>query len=138
MKKTFTLFTMVLAFSLGFAQTNAKVNSKTKLLVYYFHLTERCNTCRSIEATTKKVLEENFKTELENGTILFEVFNVDLPENKSIAKKYDAYGATLALTPIVQEKETGIVDLTNFAFSKIHTEEVFISELKAKVAEYLK
>ncbi len=119
-------------------QDVTKPNSKTKLLVYYFHITNRCNTCKSIEAAVKKTLETNFKNELAKGTIIFQTFNVDLPENKKLVDKYQAYGATLALTPIVKGKEAGIDDLTNFAFSKIHEEENFSKELKDKINSYIK
>ena len=114
-----------------------KDDKKAKLLVYYFHLTNRCPTCLSIEANTRKVLNDYFKTQVDNGTIVFKTFNVDLPENKEIAKKYNAYGATLTLTGLSGEKEK-IVDLTNFAFSKIHTEGAFAPELKMKIEELLK
>ena len=119
-------------------QDVTKPNSKTKLLVYYFHITNRCNTCKSIEAAVKKTLDTNFKDELANGTIIFQSFNVDLPENKKLVDKYQAYGATLAVTPIVKGKEAGIDDLTNFAFSKIHEEETFCNELKDKINSDIK
>jgi hypothetical protein len=137
MKKSIILLTVLMISASSFAQNTPQISKKTKLAVYYFHLTNRCHTCISIEATTKKVLEENFKTELDNGTIVFKTFNVDLPENKAICKKYEAYGATLALTKLTGGKEK-IEDLTNFAFSKIHTEDAFITGLKSKITEQFK
>ncbi|NSW45120.1 MAG: hypothetical protein HPY79_04830 [Bacteroidales bacterium] len=133
------LLTTVLVFSLNFyGQDIKKPTARTKLLVYYFHLTHRCNTCQSIEATTKKVLETYYANELKNGTIIFQTFNCELPENKVLVDKYQAYGATLAFTPIVKGKEAGIDDQTNFAFSKIHNEEVFIKGLQEKINSYLR
>lgn len=138
MKKLF-LLTTVLVFSLNFyGQDIKKPTAKTKLLVYYFHVTHRCNTCQSIEATTKKVLDTYYADELKNGTIIFQSFNCEVPENKALVDKYQAYGSTLALTPIVKGKEAGVDDLTNFAFSKIHDEEVFTKELQEKINSYLR
>lgn len=138
MKKLF-LLAITLVFSLNFyGQDIKKPTAKTKLLVYYFHVTHRCNTCKSIEATTKKVLDTYFADELQNGTIIFQSFNCEVPENKALVDKYQAYGATLALTPIVKGKEAGIDDQTNFAFSKVHNEEAFTNELKEKINNYLK
>jgi len=137
MKKNVILLIMLITGTVIYAQNTSQITPKTKLLVYYFHLTSRCHTCTNIEATTKKVLDENFKTELDSGIIIFKTFNVDLPENKKICKKYDAYGATLAVTYFQSGKEK-IEDLTNFAFSKIYTEPVFISGLKLKIQEHLK
>lgn len=131
-----TLFILSTTFTI-FAQTQ-NINKKTKLFVYYFHITDRCNTCRNIEAVTTKVLNENYKNELDSEIIVFKTFNVEYPENKYICEKYQAYGATLALTKIEFGVEAKIEDLTNFAFSKIHTEEAFISGLKSKIEEFLK
>lgn len=134
------LFILILAFAtvMVYSQTNPEITAKTKLLVYYFHLTNRCKTCLSIESTTKKVLEQYFKTQLNDRVIIFKTFNIDLPENKAISEKYQAYGATFALAPVVSGKEAGTEDLTNFAFSKIHNEEEYITGLKAKIEEFVK
>jgi thiol-disulfide isomerase/thioredoxin len=137
MKTFLFIVAAILVLSTSFAQKNPPVPSKTKLNVYYFHLTNRCPTCIKIEATTKKVLEENFKKELDSEIIVFQSFNVDLPENKVICEKYQAYGATLALTPIINGKEK-IDDLTNFAFAKIHNGDAFYNDLKLKIQFYLK
>lgn len=138
MKVYFVWMFALLISASSFAQTDQDINTKTKLLVYYFHITNRCQTCTKIEAVTKKILDESYKTEIENGTIIFKSFNVDLKENKDLVKKYEAYGATLAFTPIVSGTEAGIDDLTGMAFSKINSETVFTQELKNKIDGYIK
>lgn len=138
MKYAFLLLAAILIFNQSWSQTPAEPNKNTKLLVYYFHITNRCPTCTKIEATTKKILEEQYAKQLENGTIIFKSFNVDLPENADMVKKYQAYGATLAFTYIVTGKEAGNEDLTGMAFQKIGNEEMFTKELKAKIDEAIK
>jgi hypothetical protein len=135
------LFSLFLSLQ-GLAQTpgDTVISNNTKNLkvkVLYFHITNRCNTCRSIEAAVRKTISLNFKTELDSGIVDLYIVNCELPENKTISEKYQAYGATLALTKVngVKEKTD---DLTNFAFSKIHDEAVFIEELKQKIQELLK
>lgn len=110
---------------------------KLKLKVLYFHITNRCNTCRGIEAAVRKTVKENFQTELDSGIIDLYILNCELPENKVISEKYDAYGATLAVTRIENGKES-TEDITNFAFAKIHDETIFITELKTKIQELIK
>jgi hypothetical protein len=109
-----------------------------KLRVLYFHITNRCNTCRSIEANVRKTLDENFKNDVETGVIDLFIMNCELPQNQDMVKKYEAYGATLALTGFQNGKEQKTEDLTNWAFQKTHTPEVFISELKSKIEAYIK
>ena len=109
-----------------------------KLKVLYFHVTNRCATCRSIEANVRKTLNDYFLNKIELGVIDFYVVNCELPENKELAKKYDAYGATLAITSYMNGKEARTEDLSNWAFQKAHDAEVFVAELKAKIEDYIK
>ena len=137
MKKILFLVLVLVAGMTSFAQDTKPITDKTKLLVYYFHITNRCHTCTTIEATTRKVLLANFQEELNKGIIVFNTFNVDSTENEAMCKKYDAYGATLALTKLKDGKEK-IVDMSNFAFSKINNEKLFTEGLTQKIKELIK
>ena len=134
----FGLFLSFHCFAQQSADTIISNNTqKLKIKVLYFHITNRCHTCFSIEAAVRKTINENFKTELDSGIVDLYILNCELPENKVISEKYQAYGATLAITKMNRDKEI-TEDLTNFAFSKIHDENIFISELKSKIQEFLK
>ena len=109
-----------------------------KLKVFYFHITNRCHTCYSIEANIRKTLTDYFKNKVDTGIIDLYILNCELPENKFLVKKYDAYGATLALTPYQNGYEMKTEDLTGWAFQKASKPEIFISELKIKIEENIK
>jgi len=109
-----------------------------KLKVLYFHITNRCNTCFSIEANVRKTLFDYFINEIDSGLVDLYIMNCELPENAKIVEKYNAYGATLALTSYKNGKELKTEDLSNWAFQKIHNPEIFISEFKIKIQELLK
>lgn len=114
------------------------VNPKTKVLVYYFHLTERCHTCTTIEATVVSLLHEKYKAELIDATLVFTSINVDDKSNEALCKKYEVYGSTLALTKLKNGKVVKKEDLTNMAFSKINKPEQFKIELTEKINSMLK
>lgn len=109
-----------------------------KLKVLYFHVTNRCNTCISIEKYVRQTIDSNFANQLELGIIDLYVLNCDLPENQELVKKYEAYGATLAITPYINGKEGKSEDLSNWAFQKVHKPEIFMEELKTKINELIK
>lgn len=111
---------------IGFSQSNVKID------VYYFHITNRCNTCTSIEAQVKKTINTHFTAQVQSGNLVLHILNCELPENKAIAEKYLAYGSTLAITRTFNGKEA-TEDITGWAFQKVHTPEVFVSELKSKI-----
>jgi len=95
---------------------STKTSANQKLQIYYFHLTNRCVTCNSIEANVKSLLETNFKKEMESGEISFQSINIEEKENYEIAEKYQTANASLFLTRVVKGSEKTI-DLTTEAFS---------------------
>jgi hypothetical protein len=111
---------------------------KPVLEVYYFHATNRCPTCVSIEANTKKLLENSYANELKEGKIKFTVLNSDEDKNKAICEKYEASGATLILVKYLDGKETK-EDMTNFAFSYSRNQaDKFMQGLKEKIQIMIK
>jgi hypothetical protein len=112
---------------------------RAKLKVLYFHIEHRCNTCHSIEKNVRKTLFENFKSQIDSGIIDLSIINCEDPKNVEISKKYDAYGATLAITPFDNNgQELKSEDITDWAFKTIENTELFISQLKEKITAYLK
>jgi hypothetical protein len=111
---------------------------KPKVEVHYFHVTDRCAACIAIEDATRKTLNTYYKKELANGTIKFSVLNVDDDVNKAISEKYQAFGSSLFVTKIFNDKET-TTDLTGdgFKYAK-NKEEKFIGILKETLANALK
>lgn len=119
------------------AQTTKPLADKAKVKVYYFHLANRCKTCNAIEAATRKTVETYYKKQMDDGILVFKVFNAEEKANEKLAEKYQAYGATLAVTGIKNGKES-IDDLTNMAFSKINDESKFQAELRKSIDKQLK
>lgn len=132
MKKILFAVILLIAATAVFAQKPAK------LKVVYFHSERRCPTCISIEENTKKTLDTYFAGQLKDGTISFQVFNVEEEKNQKLVEKYEADGSSLYLTKVSGTKET-TTDFTNFAFSySRYQSEKFISGLKAEIEKNLK
>ena len=132
---------LLLSFSSVFSQKADTIignGSNKKVQILYFHITNRCSTCRNIEAKVLKTIDSLYANEIKAGTLVFSSYNCEIPENAAIAKKYDAYGATLAFTTFSDGKEVKTEDLTNWAFEKIHKTDVFIKELSQKLSTLLK
>lgn len=142
MRLLLTLTATLLLVCSGFAQNigDTLINNnpeKLKVKVLYFHITNRCNTCYSIETNVRKTIAAHFQTAIDTGSVGLAILNCELPANTELVKKYSAYGATLAMTVYKDGKELTTEDLTNFAFQKTHKPEVFINELKEKINTHL-
>lgn len=138
MKKLSILLFVSALLGINAKTTAQSINVKPTLEVFYFHVTNRCPTCLSIEANTRKVLETNFAKELKEGKIKFSVLNSDEAKNKTICEKYEAFGATLILVKYANGKEI-TENLTNFAFSYSRNQpDKFMAGLKEKIQNITK
>jgi hypothetical protein len=116
----------------------ALAQKPAKLKIVYFHSEHRCPTCISIEENAKKTLNTYFANQLKDGTITFEVLNIDESKNTKLVEKYKAEGSSLFLTKVSGSKETN-TDFTNFAFSYSRNQaDKFIAGLKAEIEKNLK
>ncbi|MCD4695472.1 MAG: nitrophenyl compound nitroreductase subunit ArsF family protein [Bacteroidales bacterium] len=138
MKKPSVLFMAVLLSVLAFSQNEEVKSKKTEIEIYYFHRTERCKTCLSIEENAKKTLELYFADEMKDGTIIFYSINYEGETEKEIIEKYEADAPALYLTKIKKGKETN-KDLTDFAFdNSLYNAKKFKKGLRDKINELLR
>ena len=86
-------------------QTQSIKNSADKIEVYYFHRTQRCYSCNILSQYVKETIEQKFSEEIKNGKIDFREINVDLSENKDVARKFQASGSSLFINTIRNEKD---------------------------------
>ena len=142
MKKVLFIILSILSLQASAQQTGDTIVTNNadslKLKILYFHITHRCNTCRSIEAHVRKTIQDYFSNQLNSGIIDLYILNCELPENKELVKKYEAYGATLAVTVYSHGNEIKTEDISNWAFAKAYNEALFVDELKSKIEEYIK
>ena len=122
----------------GKAQNKAVENQVNKNIieVFDFHTTNRCVTCKAIEANTKYTLETYFAKELKSGKITFKIINIDEKVNEKLAEKFQASGTSLFLNVISAKKEKQI-DLTNFAFTYGKKQDEFSEKLKVTIEKEL-
>lgn len=120
---------------------NSECKAKTdvpKVLIYSFHVTNRCASCIAIEEAVKQTLEANFKSEVNSGRIRLAILNVDDEANEKIAEKYQAFGSGLFVTRVFKGKEA-TTDFTGDGFKYARNkQEKFIELLKTRIQEYLK
>ena len=83
-----------------------------KIEVFVFHATQRCISCINIGKYIKVTIEEKFPQDLKSGKITFREVNIDLPENKQIAKDYGVSGSALYINSVKDGKETHEEDTT--------------------------
>jgi hypothetical protein len=134
MKKTFLFsFLIILGFCFSVNAQNIKQEASTlasnKVEAYYFHMSTRCVTCKTVEAQAKKDLET-----LYGGKVNFQSLNLEDDKNKEIVEKLKISGQTLLIV-----KGDSKINITNEGFLYAVTNpEKFKSVIKSKVDGLLK
>ncbi len=68
-----------------------------KLIAYYFHRTQRCRTCLTIEAYAQEALEEAFPKALRSGELEWQAVNVEESANEHFVEEYELTSSALVL-----------------------------------------
>jgi tRNA isopentenyl-2-thiomethyl-A-37 hydroxylase MiaE len=114
---------------------NAK--AKDALMVYAFHGTRQCETCKHMKAYTKSTLDKYFKSELKSGAIVYQVVDVDNEANYKLAEKFEATGTALMIDKVKNGKDN-IEDWSDFAFEYANGDQkAFELELKKMIEAQL-
>jgi hypothetical protein len=71
------------------AGSAAAVPTQDSTMVYYFHSSFRCKTCRDIEDQAHAVVLSDFADELAAGTIQWQALNYEQPAGAGLAKQFD-------------------------------------------------
>jgi uncharacterized protein YdbL (DUF1318 family) len=97
----FAFFTAMLLISACDAQTPKKATVATttsdKVEAYYFHMTSRCATCKSVEEVTQQHLAELYPELVKQSKITFKSINLEEAEGKALAAKLKISGQSLIL-----------------------------------------
>jgi hypothetical protein len=133
---SFSLLMMVGSFSCS-AQPNKKADAKstvsTKVEVYYFHFTRRCNTCVSVEQNAKLAFASLYADQIKKGEYVFKGINLDEASSKAIADKLGVGGQTLMV--VCGGKK---VDITDKGFMNAQNLEKMKIEIKKAVEQAIK
>lgn len=91
-------------------QGGEEAQAAEKVQVYLFHSTQRCPTCIAIGRLAGETVQEFFQPELQAGKIEFREINIDLPENKELAARFQAAGSALYINAIADGRDNIVQD----------------------------
>ena len=89
--------------------TSAEAGQRTghKLIAYYFHRTQRCRKCLTMEAYAEEALKEAFPQALQAGELEWHAVNVEEPAHEHFVEDYELTASALVLvdTQAGEQKE---------------------------------
>lgn len=90
---------------------SVSANSGNDVEVYYFHMTTRCVTCKTIEAEARKNIEMLYADQVKTGKISFTALNLEEATGKAIGDKLGVNSQTLLIVKGDQK-----INITNEGF----------------------
>jgi len=105
--------------------------------VYYFHATNRCKTCTTIEQYSREAVETYFKKQLDNRTVRFELINYDKPDNRHYLQDYQLLYRSLVIVRFKDGKQVTFKNLEKIWQHKGNRDE-FLSYVKTEMEAFLK
>lgn len=101
-KLVFSVFTVLLFTALSCSSPTEKkqpvsVTAGNDVEVFYFHMTTRCVTCRTIEAEARKNIELLYPEQYRSGKISFTALNIEEPAGQIAGKRLGVNSQALLL-----------------------------------------
>jgi hypothetical protein len=82
-----------------------------KVVAYYFHGKQRCETCQKIEKLSREALEGGFAADLRSGRLERRLVNTDEPAHEHFVKDYGLKYQALVLAELRDGRQTRRVNL---------------------------
>jgi hypothetical protein len=120
------------------AQTNQKpapaISKNGDVEVYYFHMTTRCVTCKTVEAEARKNVEMLYTDQVKAGTISFTALNLEEATGKSVGERLGVNSQTLLIVKGDQK-----INITNEGFLyAVSQPQKFTEVMKSKIDPLIK
>lgn len=133
------LFALIafLQLSTGAIADEKTQDERVQLIVYYFHGSFRCPTCRNLEQYAREAVENNFRKELIEGILIFKVVNVEEKENEHFMNDYQLYTKSLVLSLAEDEKEIKHKNLTKI-WEYVGNKEKYVDYIKSEIDAFLR
>jgi hypothetical protein len=133
---SFVLFTLI-GMSCS-AQTNQKpspaLSNNGDVEVYYFHMTTRCATCKTVEAEARKNVEMLYSDQFKTGKISFTALNLEESTGRSMGEKLGVNSQTLLIVKGDQR-----INITNEGFLyAVSQPQKFTEVMKSKIDPLMK
>jgi len=130
-------FLIILVVGIFLINVSSAFCDNGKVIVYYFHGSFRCPTCRNLEQYAKDAIENNFKKELARGALVSKTVNVEEKGNEHFVDDYQLYTKSLVLSLVEDGKEIKYKNLDKI-WEYVRDKTKYMDYVKDEVGNFLK
>lgn len=130
----FAAFALTVTFALDIQAADRPAD---RVVVIYFHRTERCPTCQKMGSYSEEAVKQKFADQLKDGTIEFHFVDFEQKKNAKLVKGYKVADPALIISKIVGNKVKEFKDLEDI-WTKVQKKPEFLEYVQKNVANYRK
>ena len=108
-----------------------------RVVVMYFHRTQRCPTCQMMGGYTGEAVKSGFAKQLKDGTVEFHFIDFQDPTNAALTNGYQVSGPTLIVARVAGNKVAEYKNLTEI-WSNVGNKPAFIEYVQGNIKAYQK
>jgi len=110
---------------------------KERVVVMYFHRTQRCPTCLKMGSYTEEAVLAGFAEKVKQRKVAFHFIDFQDERNAAFTKAYGVAGPTLI---VAKASGTKVVEYKNLKemWGKVHDKDAFLDYVRSSVKGYLK
>jgi len=108
-----------------------------RVVVMYFHRTERCATCLKMGSYSEEAVKSGFVEQLKDRTVEFHYIDFQDKKNAALVKGYRISGPALVVAKVVGNKVAGFKNLEDI-WMKVVDKKEFVKYVQENVAAYCK
>jgi thiol-disulfide isomerase/thioredoxin len=108
-----------------------------RVVVMYFHRTQRCPTCLKMGSYSEEAVKTGFAKQIKDGTVEFYYIDFQDKKNAALTKGYGISGPTLIVAKVVGKKVKEFKNLQDI-WTHVGDKPAFLKYVRENVAAYLK
>ena len=136
--KRFLLLTLLAIFLTATISFTARAADPPadRVVVMYFHRTQRCPTCKKMGSYSEEAVRAAFAKEMKDGRVEFHYVDFQKPENEGLTKAYKISGPALVVAKVAENKVQEWKPLTKI-WELVSRKDAFFEYVQKNVREYL-
>ena len=119
------------------AGAEEKDESGAEIIVYYFHGTTRCKTCRTIEAYAQEAIEGGYRADLESGRLAWKVVNMEAEGNEHFAEDFGLVSSSVVVVELKGD-QVARHQVLQEVWTLVRDKPRFIEYVQRSIGDYLK
>ena len=108
-----------------------------RVVVMYFHRTQRCPTCLRMGSYSEEAVVNGFAKQIKDGTVEFHYIDFQDERNEALTNGYKVGGPTLIVAQVVGNKVKAYQNLTEI-WAKNRDKDEFLKYVRDNVVAYQK